>query len=140
MQNLAFSPYKSFKTQINNEVEIDARPIVAASWLALRGVVRATVNMDAPKDGTDDGLNARIGMKNLAWAHVADAWGVSLAGSAFVVDADDAHYAAVRAHALAFRSAVVGRVSFAPTFGGFAALSTKNNIEAALTIAVNGGE
>jgi hypothetical protein len=141
----AFSPYKSFKEQIQKAVNEDGRAVVSASWLALRGIVRATVNVDAPKWGgmDDSALGKRIGMKNLAWAHVADAWGVPMAGCAFIVDAADPHYAAVRAQALAFRAAVTGQVNFggiAPDFGGFAAVSTKNKIEKALIIAVNGGE
>jgi len=140
----AFSPYKGFKCQIQKAVDEDKRAVVVASWLALRGVVRSVVNGDAPKWGgmDDSALGTRIGAKNIAWAHVADAWGVSLAGSAFILDADDSHYAAIRAQALAFRAAVTGQANFgqhAPDFGGFAAVSTKNKIEAALIIAVNGG-
>ena len=59
----------------------------------------------------DDTATAkRIGFKNIAWAHVADAWGVSMTNGAFLLDAADPHYAAVRAQALAFRAAVTGQV------------------------------
>ena len=108
----AWSPYKPFKEQIQSAVNGDGRGIVIASWMALRGIVRSTVNADAPKwGGMDDTATAkRIGFKNIAWAHVADAWGVSMTNGAFLLDAADPHYAAVRAQALAFRAAVTGQV------------------------------
>lgn len=143
----AFSPYKPFKNQIDGAVREDGRGVVAASWAALRGVVRATVNTDAPKWGgmDDSALGKRIGMKNLAWAHVADAWGANLNGVAFMLDANDPHYAAVRASALAFRAAVTGTVglgvNYAPSnLANFKHAATAKKINAALLIAANGGE
>lgn len=142
----AFSPYKPFKNQIDGAVREDGRGVVAASWAALRGVVRATVNADAPKWGgmDDTALGKRIGMKNVAWAHVADAWGVNLNGVAIMLDRDDPHYAAVRASALAFRAAVTGTVgigvNYAPSNVAMFQSKTAKKISAALLLAANGGE
>jgi hypothetical protein len=146
----AFSPYKPFKQQIDGAVKDDGRGTVLAAWLGLRSVVRATVNADAPKWGgmDDTALGKRIGMKNLAWAHVADAWGTNLGNVAFLLDTSDPHYAAVRASALAFRAAVTGQIPGslnAPPMQANTVLNalgakTAKKIEAALLIAVNGGE
>jgi len=143
----AWSPYKPFKTQIDTAVNGDGRGTVLAAWLALRSVVRATVNEDAPKWGgmDDTALGKRIGMKNLAWAHVADAWGVNMGGAAFLLDATDPHYAAVRASALAFRVAVTGQVPgalHAPPMNAQNALgwATAKKIEGALLLAVAGAK
>lgn len=137
----AWSPYKPFKNQIDGAVREDGRGVVLASWAALRGVVRATVNADAPKWGgmDDSALGKRIGMKNVAWAHVADAWGVNLNGVAIMLDRDDPHYAAVRASALAFRSAVTGTVSLGydatpTTVAAFFGHATEKKIKAALAL------
>ena len=138
----AFSPYKSFKEEIATAVKTDGRALVTVSWLSLRGIVRATVGEDAPKwPGMDDtALAKRIGMKNIAWAHVADAWGVSMSGCAFILDADDSHYAAVRAQALAFRAAVTGKIPGAlnqpPVFNA-KAFATESKIKAALSLVVS---
>jgi hypothetical protein len=93
----------------------------------------------------DTALGKRIGMKNLAWAHVADAWGVNMAGAAFLLDAEDPHYAAVRASALAFRAAVTGQIPgalHAPPMTPKNALgwATAKKIEGALLLAVGGAE
>lgn len=146
----AFSPYKPFKAQIDGAVKEDGRGTVLASWLALRSIVRATVNTDAPKWGgmDDTALGKRIGMKNLAWAHVADAWGANLNGVAFLLDASDPHYAAVRASALAFRAAVTGQVpgalhappAQANTVLNILGAKTAKKVEAALLLAAQGGE
>ena len=108
----AFSPYKAWKEQVCGAVAADGRPLVALSWVNLRAIVRGTVGINAPKWGgmDDSALGKRIGMKNLAWAHVADVWGSNLNGCAFILDAADPHYAAVRASALAFRAAVTGQI------------------------------
>jgi hypothetical protein len=139
----AFSPYKGFKEQIHTAVSQDGRGIVTASWIALRGIVRSTVGEDAPKwPGMDDtALAKRIGFKNLAWAHVADAWGVAMAGCAFIVDANDPHYAAVRAQALAFRAAVTGQVPGAlnqPAATYAKGFVTEGKIKAALALVAVG--
>jgi hypothetical protein len=143
----AFSPYKPFKEQITSAVKSDGRAMVTTSWLALRSIVRATVGEDAPKwSGMDDSaLEKRIGMKNLAWAHVADAWGANLGGVAFMIDASDPHYVAVRAAALAFRAAVTGKMPGAlhstvqaPTLCAKAHL-TESIIKSALVLALSGG-
>ena len=139
----AWSPYKPFKNQIDGAVREDGRGVVAASWAALRGVVRATVNADAPKWGgmDDSALGKRIGMKNIAWAHVADAWGANLNGVAIVLDRDDPHYAAVRASALAFRAAVTGTVgigaNYAPSNLASLHAATAKKIGAALLLAAS---
>jgi len=96
--------YKSFKVSIDTAVREDGRSIVMASWVALRAVVRGTVNEDAPKGATTHAEGKRIGAKNIAWSHVADAWGVTPSMS---INPADPHYAAIRAQALAFRVAVV---------------------------------
>jgi hypothetical protein len=96
--------YKSFKVSIDTAVREDGRAIVAASWVALRAIVRGTVNEDAPKGATTHAEGKRIGAKNIAWSHVADAWGVTPSMS---INPADPHYAAIRAQALAFRVAVV---------------------------------
>lgn len=139
----AWSPYKPFKEQIQSAVNADGRGIVIASWMALRGIVRSTVNADAPKWGgmDDSAVAARIGFKNIAWAHVADAWGVSMTNGAFLLDANDPHYAAVRAQALAFRAAVTGKMPGAlnspqPFVFCAKSLATENAIKAALTLVV----
>jgi hypothetical protein len=141
----AWSPYKPFKEQIHAAVMQDGRGIVSVSWLALRGIVRSTVNADAPKWGgmDDTALGKRIGFKNIAWAHVADAWGVSMTNGAFLLDANDPHYAAVRAQALAFHAAVTGKLPGslnAPPVFSFQALATEGKIKSALTLALAGGE
>lgn len=118
--------YKSFKTSIDTAVREDGREMVMASWLALRAVVRGTVNTDAPKGATTFAEGKRIGAKNVAWSHVADAWGVL---PSIEINPADPHYAAVRAQAAAFRIAVVG--------GGN--LLTAAKVEKALLLAVSEG-
>lgn len=135
----AWSPYKPWKEQVCAAVATDGRPIVGASWIALRGIVRATVGTTAPKWGgmDDTALGKRIGAKNLAWAHVADVWGTALNGTAFMLDRNDPHYAAVRASALAFRAAVTGQIGTAWDTSGtaFNANPTAQKIGAALLLA-----
>ena len=116
--------YKTFKSSIDTAVREDGREMVMASWLALRAVVRGTVNTDAPKGATTFAEGKRIGAKNVAWSHVADAWGVL---PSIEVNPADPHYAAVRAQAAAFRIAVVG--------GGN--LLTAAKVEKALLLAVS---
>ena len=116
--------YKTFTTSIDTAVREDGREMVMASWLALRAIVRGTVNTDAPKGASTFAEGKRIGAKNVAWSHVADAWGVL---PSIEIDPADPHYAAVRAQAAAFRIAVVG--------GGN--LLTAAKVEKALLLAVS---
>ena len=117
--------YKSFKSSIDTAVREDGREMVMASWLALRAVVRGTVNTDAPKGATKHAEGKRIGAKNVAWSHVADAWGVL---PSIEVNPADPHYAAVRAQAAAFRVAVVA---------GTGNMLTAAKVEKALLLAVS---
>lgn len=133
----AFSPYKPFKEQVHALVVKDGRGAVMASWLALRGALRATVGVKAPKwpGMNDTALGLRIHEKNVCWSHVSDVWDV---GTCVAIDAADPHYTLVRNAAASFRAAVTGKggIGYDPTKGwqGMATEKAVKKVLLALTV------